>query len=91
MGHKKGVLEEVLSRALHADKTEAYTVTYREFNIAREVKLTEFLELSENFQTIPASRIILVKREEKKLYRNSRKEMIDLLKGEKSRVYREKN
>jgi uncharacterized protein (UPF0248 family) len=76
---RKGVLEEVLSRALHADNPEKYTVVYREFNKARAVTLHEFLVLSEEFKTIPASRIILIKRGDEVLYRTSRKELLKLL------------
>lgn len=79
MGHRKGLLEEVLSRALYADNPEVFTVTYRELDAAREVKLTEFLKLSDNFQTIPASRIILVKREGETLYKTSRRDLLKLL------------
>ncbi|MFQ6134186.1 MAG: DUF504 domain-containing protein [Nitrososphaerales archaeon] len=79
MKRRKGVLVEVFSRALHADDPELYSVTYREFDTAREVKLLEFLELSDNFETIPASRIILVKREGEMLYRTSRRDLLKLL------------
>ena len=79
LGGRKGVLEEVLSRALHADDPGKYSVVYREFNRAREIGLLEFLELSENFKTIPASRIILVKKGDEVLYRTSRSHMLKLL------------
>ncbi|MCL4435265.1 MAG: DUF504 domain-containing protein [Thaumarchaeota archaeon] len=80
MKGRKGVLEEVLSRALHADDPGKYSVVYREFNRAREVGLLEFLELSENFTTVPASRIILVKKEGSEvLYRTSRSDLLKLL------------
>ncbi len=59
---RKGKLQEVMSKALHADDPKLYTVAYRDFDALREVSLQEFLELSEDFQTIPASRIAYVKR-----------------------------
>ncbi|MEO9319624.1 MAG: DUF504 domain-containing protein [Nitrososphaera sp.] len=65
---RKGVLEEVLSRAMHADDPSLYTVTYRNFESLLEIPLAEFIELSENFSTIPASRIYKVKRQDKVLY-----------------------
>lgn len=77
---KKGVLEEVFSRALYADNPEYYSVSFREFSHARRVDLLEFLDISDNFDTIPASRIILVKRKGKILYRTSRPELYKLLK-----------
>ncbi len=79
MGGRKGVLEEVLSRALHADNPKNYAVIYREFNRAKEIGLLEFLDLSENFKSIPASRIILVKKKNEVLYRSSRKDLLNLL------------
>lgn len=59
---KKGKLQEVLSRALHADDPELYTVAYRDLDQLKEVPLKEFLKLSENFELIPAGRIVYVKR-----------------------------
>ena len=78
--HRKGVLEEVFSRALYADKPDYYSVSFREFDHAREVDLLKFLEISDNFETIPASRIILVKQKDKILYRTSRPELNKFLK-----------
>tara|TARA_B100002003_G_C14077649_1_gene518437 strand:- start:421 stop:681 length:261 start_codon:yes stop_codon:yes gene_type:complete len=77
---RKGVLEEVISKALYSDEPGNYSVSYREFDHARDAKLLEFLELSDNFETIPASRIILVKRKGKIIYRTSRPELYKLLK-----------
>ncbi len=65
---RKGLLEEVISKAIYADDINMYTVCYRDMDELKEVTLKEFLELSENFQTIPASRIIYVKRGDKTLY-----------------------
>lgn len=65
---RKGLLEEVISKAIYADDINMYTVCYRDMDELKEVTLKKFLELSENFQTIPASRIIYVKRGDKTLY-----------------------
>jgi len=65
---RKGKLQEIMSRALHADNPRLYTVAYRDFNELREVSLQEFLRLSEDFQTIPASRIVYVKRLDEIVY-----------------------
>ena len=59
---RKGRLEEVLSKALHADDTALYTVVYRDFENLVEVSLSEFVILADNFSVIPASRIYQVKR-----------------------------
>ena len=77
---RKGVLDEVISKALYSDEPRNYSISYREFDQARDVKLLEFLKISDSFETIPASRIILVKRKGIILYRSSRPELCKLLK-----------
>ncbi|HVX03202.1 MAG TPA: DUF504 domain-containing protein [Nitrososphaera sp.] len=67
-GKKKGRLEEVFSRALHADDPSLYIVSYRDFDRIVEVPLQEFVSLSENFSVIPASRIARIRRGDKTLY-----------------------
>jgi hypothetical protein len=65
---RKGRLEEIFSKALYADDAALYSVSYRDFNSIVEVSLSEFVELSENFQVIPQNRIMLVKKGEQILY-----------------------
>jgi uncharacterized protein (UPF0248 family) len=65
---RKGQLDEIFSRALHADNVALYFVSYRDFNTIVEVPLSEFMQLSENFQVIPQHRIIRVRRGEQILY-----------------------
>ena len=69
---RKGRLQEVISRALHADDPKLYTIAYRDFDHIKQVSLQEFLKLSEDFQTIPASRIIYVKRSNETVYKKTR-------------------
>jgi hypothetical protein len=66
---RKGILEEIFSKALYADDATLYSVTYRDFENIVEVPLQEFLSLSENFTLIPPNRILLVKKNGKVLYR----------------------
>jgi hypothetical protein len=66
---KKGHLNEIFSKALYADKTSHYSVCYRDYHSIIEVPLSDFLRISENFEFIPASRIVFVKREGQILYR----------------------
>ncbi|MGI0039125.1 MAG: DUF504 domain-containing protein [Nitrososphaera sp.] len=68
---RKGRLEEVFSRALHADDASLYFVSYRDFDSVAEVPLKEFVSLSEDFQVIPASRIVKVRRGDVVLYKKS--------------------
>jgi hypothetical protein len=66
---KKGLLNEIFSKALYADNTSHYSVSYRDYYSVIEVPLSEFVRISEDFQSIPASRIVLVKKEGQILYR----------------------
>ena len=66
---RKGRLEEIFSKALYADDAALYSVSYRDFESTVEVPLQEFVELSEDFQVIPQSRIVLVKKGDQVLYR----------------------
>jgi hypothetical protein len=65
---RKGRLEEIFSKALHADDPSLYFVSYRDFDDIVEVPLDEFVKLSENFSVIPASRITKVRRGTETLY-----------------------
>ena len=69
MARRKGKLEEIFSNALYADDPSLYSVSYRDFESVVQVSLLEFLDLSENFELIPANRIIIVSRDGKELYR----------------------
>jgi hypothetical protein len=65
---KKGKVAEIFSRALHSDNSDLYSVGYIDLREIKNVKLSEFLKLSENFQIIPASRIVYIKKEGITLY-----------------------
>ena len=54
---KKGIVEEIFSKALFADEAKLYKIFYRDFNRVVETTMPEFLKESENFQTIPINRI----------------------------------
>jgi hypothetical protein len=69
MTQRKGKLEEIFSKALYADDPGLYSVSYRDFESVVQVPLLDFLDLSENFELIPANRIIVVNRDGKELYR----------------------
>jgi hypothetical protein len=66
---RKGRLDEIFSKALHADNAALYSVSYRDFENIVEISLPEFVELSENFQVIPQNRIVVVKKGDQILYR----------------------
>jgi uncharacterized protein (UPF0248 family) len=69
MTGKKGRLEEIFSKAIYADDPRRYSVSYRDFESVVQVPLFEFLKLSENFELIPANRIVVVSKEGKVIYR----------------------
>ncbi|NIU01798.1 MAG: DUF504 domain-containing protein [Nitrosopumilaceae archaeon] len=54
---KKGRIEEVFSKARYADDPSLYKVFFRDFNRTREIDLLGFIRESNNFETIPISRI----------------------------------
>ena len=68
MGRKKGELQEILSKAIYADNPHIYTISYRDFDTILSVPLLNFMEISQNFEIIPATRIIQVKRGERIMY-----------------------
>ncbi|MDE1770506.1 MAG: DUF504 domain-containing protein [Thaumarchaeota archaeon] len=74
---RKGLVAEIFSKALHVDNVELYAVGYVDLGEIKQVTLTEFLKLSENFEVIPASRIAYIKREDKILYSKKDKKESD--------------
>jgi hypothetical protein len=70
---RKGRLGEVFSRALYSDNPNLYTVGYRDFQTIAQVSLLDFITISGNFEIIPASRIVFVKRQDRILYQKFKK------------------
>jgi len=68
---RKGRLQEIISKAIYADDPKLYIIAYRDFNEIKEVSLPEFLKMSEDFQTIPASRIVSIKRSNETIYKKA--------------------
>ena len=68
---RKGKLEEIISKALYADNPDFYSVSYRDFDSIVEVPLSEFIKVSENFEIIPNTRIVSVRRGNTILYSKS--------------------
>ena len=54
---KKGVINEIFSKARFGNEAETYKILYRDFEKIKEVTLPEFIKVSENFETIPVNRI----------------------------------
>jgi uncharacterized protein (UPF0248 family) len=65
---KKGRLEEIFSKALYSDDPKLYSVYYRDCDSFVKVSLPEFVKLSQNFELIPAHRVMTITRDGKVLY-----------------------
>jgi uncharacterized protein (UPF0248 family) len=62
MKKRKGKLEEILSKARYYDDIDLYQVSYRDFDNIVSVTLKDFIYLSSNFESIPISRIVEIKK-----------------------------
>ncbi len=65
---KKGIIEEIFSKARYADNPNLYKIFYRDFDKIRELSLPEFNKESNNFETIPVTRIKVIKKNNKILF-----------------------
>jgi uncharacterized protein (UPF0248 family) len=65
---KKGRLEEIFSKAIYYDDPKLYSVCYRNFDSLLEISLSDFVKASENFELIPASRVMKITKDGKVLY-----------------------
>ena len=72
---KKGIIEEIFSKAKFADDPTLYRVFYRDLDSIRELTLPDFLKESNDFETIPITRIQLVKKNNKILFRKYEHEL----------------
>ena len=71
MKKRKGKLEEILSKARFYDDIDLYQVSYRDFDNIVSVTLKEFIYLSSNFESIPISRIVEIKKGHDVIYSKS--------------------
>ena len=58
----------ILSKAIYADNPHKYIISYRNFDTILSVPLLKFMEVSQNFEIIPATRIIQIKKGERIVY-----------------------
>ncbi len=72
---KKGKIEEIFSKARFADDPNIYKVFFRDFDIIREVTLPNFIVESNNFETIPITRIEMIKKDDKILFEKLKHEV----------------
>jgi len=69
---KKGKIEEIFSKARFADQASLYKIVFRDFEILRELTLPDFIVESNNFETIPVTRIELIKKGDNILFKKSK-------------------
>ena len=72
---KKGKIKEIFSKARYADEPSTYKVFFRDFDTIREVTLSGFLVESNNFETIPITRIEMIKKDNEVLFEKSKHEV----------------
>ena len=65
---RKGKLAEIFSKARYTDNPNSYIVGYLDYEIIKEVTLPEFIKISDNFETIPITRIWHVRKGNDVLY-----------------------
>ena len=59
---KKGIVDEIFSKARFSGESNYYIVCFRDFESIREIPLPRFIKESDNFQKIPSSRIKMIKK-----------------------------
>ena len=69
---RKGKLAEIFSKAKYADNPNSYMVGYLDYDIIKEVILPEFIKISDNFETIPITRIHYIKKGNRILFSKTR-------------------
>jgi len=70
---RKGKITEIFSKAIYADNPTSYTVGYLDYDSIKEVTLLEFIKVSDNFETIPITRIRFIKKENRILFHTTKK------------------
>jgi hypothetical protein len=66
---KKGIIKEIISRAVYLNELDKYDVSYRDFEDIVTVPLREFMKISENLEIIPITRIDQIKRDSCIIYK----------------------
>ena len=70
---KKGIIDEIFSKARFGNEAETYKIFYRDFEKIIETTLLEFIRVSENFETIPVGRIEKITKNNKILFEKKSK------------------
>ena len=65
---RKGKVADIFSKAMYADNPNSYIIGYLDFGTIKELTLPEFIKESDNFETIPFTRIQYIKKDGKVLF-----------------------
>ena len=71
---KKGSLQETLSYAMHKDRTELFTVSYRDRDKIKTNSLEDFMT-KEEFSEIPLTRILQITRKGEVVWEKGQKQI----------------
>jgi len=69
---KKGKIPEIFSKDQYAGDPSLYKIFYRDFQNIKELTLVDFIEESNNFETIPITRIQMIKKSNDTLFKKIR-------------------
>jgi uncharacterized protein (UPF0248 family) len=69
---KKGILEEIFSKARFSDNPFSYRIFFRDLDTIKELNLPDFLEESNDFEKIPVNRIVMIKKNNTILFQKSK-------------------
>ena len=72
---RKGKIAEIFSKAIYADNPTSYIVGYLDYDSVKEVTLPEFIKVSENFETIPITRICFIKKGNRILFHKTKQKV----------------
>lgn len=70
----KGAMEEIFSKARFSRESNQYMISFRDFKKVKETSLSKFIIESDNFQKIPASRIIMIRKNNRILFEKNSKQ-----------------
>jgi len=73
---RKGRLAEIFSKALYADNPNSYTIGFLDYDTIKEITLPEFIKESDNFETIPITRIHYIKKQNRVLFSKVKQKVI---------------
>jgi len=65
---EKGTMEEIFSKAKFSRESNQHMISFRDFKKGKDTSLPKFIIELNNFQKIPASRIIMIRKNNRILF-----------------------